>query len=67
MSYGFDTDFDANKFIPEKLKQDFELYPKVVEMLNYIIQGYAEKFEDVRLKNSGPDQVREEVLTKAKK
>lgn len=62
MSYGFDTDFDASKFIPEKLKQDYELYPKVVELLNYIIQGYAEKFKDIRLKNSGPDQVREEVI-----
>lgn len=62
MSYGFDADFDANKFIPEKLKQDFELYPKVVEMLNYIIRGYAESFEDIRFKNSGPDQVSEEVI-----
>lgn len=62
MSYGFDTDFDASKFIPEKLREDYELYPKLVDMLNYIVQGYAVKFEDIRLKNSGPDQVSEEVI-----
>ena len=62
MSYGFDSNFDATKFIPEKLRDDYELYPKVVSMLNYIVQGYAVKFEDVRLKNSGPDQVSEDVI-----
>jgi hypothetical protein len=62
MTYGFDTDFDATKYVPEKLR-DYELYPKLVEMLNYIIQGYAKEFEDVRLKNSGPDQVSERVIT----
>lgn len=62
MSYGFDTDFDATKFIPEKLREDYELYPKLVDMLNYIVQGYAEEFKDIRLKNSGPDEVSEEVI-----
>lgn len=62
MSYGFDSNFDASRFVPEKLRNDYELYPKVVAMLNYIVQGYSVKFEDIRFKNSGPDQVSEEVI-----
>lgn len=53
---------DVAQFFPEKLRETFELYPKVVALTNYIIEGFFEEFSDVRFKYLGPDLVRREVI-----
>lgn len=58
--------FNKNSFnsldaIPENLKT-LDLYPKVTDMMNFIIKKYAEEFEDISLKHRGPNVVREEVI-----
>ena len=42
--------------------EDFELYPKVQEMAQYVVQRYDEEIKDFRLKYRGPDEVREQVI-----
>lgn len=58
---GFDTNFNSEIFIPEKLK-DYELYPKISSMVDYIVRNAAKEFEDIKYKNSGADIVRDEVI-----
>lgn len=55
------TTFDTDPYLVEKLKE-YELYPKVKEMLDYIIGNALTEFEDVKYKYRGPDVVREEVI-----
>lgn len=52
---------EVGQFIPENLK-DFELWPKIQEMMQYILDNAVEEMEDFRLKYKGPDQVRDEVI-----
>lgn len=55
------TDFTAIDAIPETLRS-YELYPKITDMMDYIVRQYAEAFEDVQLKYRSPGTVREEVI-----
>jgi len=55
-------DFSSLQYVPEKLRQ-FELYPKLTDMMDYIICNFQTEFEDVKYKYSGPDVVREVVIT----
>lgn len=52
---------DVNNFLPAALKQ-YELYPKISEMLQFIIAGTAVELEDVKYKYSRPDVVSDEVI-----
>lgn len=59
----FDKDlFDSIGSIPEDLRS-LELYPKLQSLTNHIITRFAEDFEDIRFKYSGPGSVRSEVIT----
>jgi len=53
---------DSTRFYPEKLRENFELYPKVIEITNHIIDGFFTEFDDTKFKYRGPDVVREEVI-----
>lgn len=55
------TQFTALDAIPEDLRA-LDLYPKVTDMMNFIVRKYAEEFEDISLKHKGPNVVREEVV-----
>jgi len=56
------TDFtDVGKFIPENL-QEFELWPKIQELMEFILKNATKDLEDVTLKFSGPDKVSEDVI-----
>jgi hypothetical protein len=55
------SEIDSIIYVPEKLRE-FELYPKIQAMLNYIMEGYFTEIEDVRYKYRGPDIVRDEVI-----
>lgn len=48
-------------FIPEKLR-DQPIYPKICSMTDYIISNAVLQFEDVSLKYSGSDVVRNDVI-----
>ena len=52
---------DVSQFIPENL-QEFELWPKIQELTQYILDNAVKELEDVRLKFSGPDVVSEDVV-----
>ncbi len=52
---------DVQRFLPFALKQ-YELYPKISEMLEYIVAGVAVEMEDVKYKYSRPDVVSDEVI-----
>jgi hypothetical protein len=56
------SEIDSIVFVPEDLQQ-LELYPKLQGMMNHIIDNALVEFEDVRYKYSGPDVVREEVIS----
>lgn len=62
MSLNFDLSFDSTEAIPPDL-QSLDLYVKLVSMINYIVLEYAQQFQDVSLKYSGPSEVRYEVIT----
>ena len=48
-------------FIPDDIR-DFELYPKLAELVDHVVQNAVEDFEDVKFKHFGGDLVREEVI-----
>lgn len=52
---------DPEKFLPFALKQ-YELYPKISEMLQYIMSQAVVELEDVKYKYSRPDAVSDEVI-----
>jgi len=42
--------------------RDVELWPKVTDMLDYIVSNFDTELEDIKYKYRGPDVVREEVI-----
>lgn len=52
---------NAIKFVPPGL-QGYELYPKIHDMLNYIMSGAVVELEDVKYKYKRPDVVNDEVI-----
>lgn len=48
-------------FVPQNLQQQ-ELYPKIAEMLDYIIDNFETELEDIKFKYRGPSVVREDVI-----
>lgn len=50
-----------DRFLPMALKQ-YELYPKISEMLQFILAGAVVELEDVKYKYSRPDAVSDEVI-----
>lgn len=62
MSIAFDKDlFSSIDLIPEKLRSN-EVYPKLVSMIDYIVIGLAEEFEDIKYKYADPSIVKDEVI-----
>lgn len=55
------TSFDSDPWLIEKLKT-YELYPKVKEMLDYVISNSLTEFEDVKYKYRGPQIVKTKVI-----
>jgi len=53
--------YEVDKFIPENLS-DVPLWPKIRELLNYVLTEANKELEDVTKKLTGPDEVREEVV-----
>lgn len=52
---------DIEQFIPENLR-DIELFPKVQEMMKYVMDKSVVEMTDFRLKYRGPDQVSEDTI-----
>ena len=52
---------DAQKFLPQAIKQ-YELYPKVGEMIQYIMSQAVVELEDTKFKYKRPDIVSDEVI-----
>jgi hypothetical protein len=48
-------------FLPEKLRGQ-PIYPKITAMLDHILTGSIQEFEDVRLKYAGQDVLRNDVV-----
>lgn len=51
----------VSKFLPENLR-DYELYPKISEMLEYILAGAVVELQDVKYKYQRPDLASEDVI-----
>lgn len=49
------------EYLPKNLR-GFELYPKVAEMMDYILENAAKEFEDIEYKYRNPDLVSDEVI-----
>lgn len=45
-----------------KHARDRELWKKISDMTQYVVDGAVEDLKDVKLKNNGPDQVSEDVI-----
>lgn len=52
---------EVGQFIPENL-QEYDLWPKIQEMMQYILDNGIEEMKDFREKYTGPDQVSEDVV-----
>jgi hypothetical protein len=52
---------DSIRFVPKNLR-GHALYPKLSEMVNYIIEGTVKELEDVKYKWTGPEFVRNEAI-----
>lgn len=52
---------EVEQFIPENLR-DYPLWPKLQEILQYILDNGIEEMKDFREKFTGPDQVSEDVV-----
>ena len=48
-------------YIAQKVR-DQELYPKVAEMIDFIVAGFEDEIQDVKKKWTGPDVLREETV-----
>jgi hypothetical protein len=52
---------EVEQFIPENL-QEYPLWPKLTELMKYILDNGIEEMKDFREKYTGPDQVSEDVV-----
>lgn len=53
---------DVIKFIPEDLRQ-FEIHPKVAELLNFIVDKFNTDYGDILNKYKNPSDVSEDVIS----
>jgi len=54
---------DTIQYIPPEL-QDFEIYPKIAELLDYILAGFEIEFGDVVNKYANPADASEDVIAR---
>lgn len=52
---------EVEQFIPENLRE-YELWPKLTELMRYILDNGIKEMKDFREKFTGPDQVSEDVV-----
>ena len=61
MGLSFNTNFTSSLALPPNLASA-PLYVKINSIIDFLVQQQAQEFEDIRLKYTGPSEVRPEVI-----